>query len=1132
MRRWPLPAILGAGLVLRLAYLHAPGFPNDIAAFEAWALTLVAHGLSGFYSSTNFLDYPPGYFYILGAVGWLWAHVFGTAHDPGYVALSMLVKLPGVLFDLGLGVLIYNIARRFGSESFALGAAALYVINPAVIFVSAIWGQVDSIACFFALFAVYALLRSDDYEKPGPATWWIVAGWLSFSYSLLVKPQATVILPLLVAFAFTSSARRALRLRATGTGIVAAIVLAAILVEPFHPGSPVAGLVWLVQRLVYGTSVYPFNSINAFNVWVIHVPWGTGSFWQPDSQSILGLAQATWGIILVAVAVALVVWRYVQVKTPQALLESCAVALLAFFMLATRMHERYIYDGVVFVIACLPLAKRYLWCALVLTLVFWLNLLYAYEYIALVTSHAASTANSMNLWGNVTTVLAVANVVTFFYLGYVYLGGVGDEEPSASSFSLSEWLGGFFGRVRAWFDPGEGLTAFRKPHDYIVMWTLGIASFVLSLGIPHWYWTPTGTECWTVETGGAQHCGIFDETYFGRAAEEYLKNMRIYENTHPPLSKLLITFSTMLFGGLPKGHGLGGWTFLNAILGHFSNGDNPAGWRFLDVVFGALVVMLLYAFARRIMRSTAWAAVATGFLIFDGMHYVQSRIATPEGFVIFFSLAAVYAFYRFWISSQTEERRHVDVPPRVLWVGALVSVACGVVAMLLFDVLQHYVLQWPWFVAWMGVDVTHGPGALYVCSAYFACGFYLLFRYVYLPRAYGDGLRELTFPDGSYALEGAGETQMHTVDGGTVGKGKAKRGALTQSKGGGLVYSGDDVEITYQSDRVTYETPAGSGVYTGTSVTTEDHVEDATQARRWLLLFTLALGALVSTKWYGVMGFGVSFLLLILVWLQRYLIKGRPAVWGNPRGYRLDGALVTIVFVAMTVYGLVWIPDMARQSPDPNEIHNVNDVVLRQYSMYDYHSTLRATHPYSSKWFEWPFDYVPVAYYYVDQRSQDHVHANPDQKCCIYEITSMPNPFLLWFGVFCVPIVGILAWRERNKAYALLVVTYLLQWLPWAKSPRLAWEYHFYVNIPLICLCNAIVMQRVWQMVGARKGRTAAERSDARLVAFLTRGAVVAVGCAIVAAFVFFFPILSAWPISYDAWHARMWLPTWIIGPG
>ena len=43
----------------------------------------------------------------------------------------------------------------------------------------------------------------------------------------------------------------------------------------------------------------------------------------------------------------------------------------------------------------------------------------------------------------------------------------------------------------------------------------------------------------------------------------------------------------------------------------------------------------------------------------------------------------------------------------------------------------------------------------------------------------------------------------------------------------------------------------------------------------------------------------------------------------------------------------------------------------------------------------------------------------------------MPNPVMLWFGLLAVPLVGFLAWRERNKGYALIVLTYLLQWLPW-----------------------------------------------------------------------------------------------------
>jgi dolichyl-phosphate-mannose--protein O-mannosyl transferase len=117
----------------------------------------------------------------------------------------------------------------------------------------------------------------------------------------------------------------------------------------------------------------------------------------------------------------------------------------------------------------------------------------------------------------------------------------------------------------------------------------------------------------------------------------------------------------------------------------------------------------------------------------------------------------------------------------------------------------------------------------------------------------------------------------------------------------------------------------------------------------------------------------------------------------------------------------------------------------------------------------------------------------------------------------------VLAWRYRNKGYALIVLTYLMQWLPWAKSPRITFAYHFYVDIPLICLCNAIVLQQVWKWASQR------EDDGGKWLGGIAVGAYV---LAVVGAFVFFYPILSAYPISWHDWHQRMWIDKWVLGPG
>jgi dolichyl-phosphate-mannose--protein O-mannosyl transferase/Gpi18-like mannosyltransferase len=1064
---YALPLLLVVGFAVRLLFIGSTGFSTDVNTFVAWTLSLIDNGLPNFYTKTSFADYPPGYFYILAIFGHVWA--LFRAMDPQYNFLRIVVKLPAVLADLGVGALIYTIGRRFAGPALALGAAAVYVLNPATIMISADWGQVDCVAGGFALLGVYLLLKSDD-TAAGTLPWAIPGAWVSLAYSLLIKPQAAVLIALFIAFAFADRARLRDRLTSTGIGIFAAFVFAIALVLPFHPtANPLDALRWLLQRYEFGSNVYDYNTVNAFNLWAIK-----GPFWQKDSLLTLGLPQYVWGIALVVASLALVVWRYLQERTAAALLESCTIALLGFFILSTRMHERYSFDALLFCIACVPIARRYLWGSLALSVVLFANLIYSLQYLTVVTNQTPGV-NSANLWGPLTSFYALIAVGTFFVLGYAYLGSA-PEEAAPTPKPKVEVEEKATKRARDYYDPREGLSIMSAV-DYIAMSALGLVSFVLSF-IRYWY--PADK--------------IFDEIYFARAAEEYLKNMRIYENTHPPLSKLLVTLSVLMFGGL--GHG-----------------DNSWGWRFLDVVFGAIVVMLLYAFAKRVTGSTVFASITAFFLVCDGMHFVQSRIGTPEGFVVVFATGAVYAFYRFWIASQVESRTHTVIPMWAFGAAAGASVVAGLIVVGLWDLIWTHVANPSHLDAASGIIVT-----LYV-----ALGVYLVVRYRFFRNWFADGAQEFTFPDGAYALVQGSSRSLYAPDGGVVegtgGKARITAGNLSQNRSGVLVYPGDDYTISYRAEpSEAYETPVASATYAQNEIRAGAAREKGSSSTLWLIVFTIALGLLVSSKWYGVMGFGVSFVVLILVWLQRVFFERRPALWGNPRGFRLDGALATILFISATVYALVWVPDLLRQSPDPNEVHNFNDVVYRQYSMFEYHDKLVATHPYSSKWWEWPLDYVPIAYYYQDHRK--------DQKdpngCCVEEVTSMPNPLIMWFGLIAVPIVGVLAWLRKNKAYALVVLTYLLQWLPWMRSPRITFAYHFYVDIPLICLCNAIVLQQLW-LHFADKGETQRRWAMWGIGAFVVL---------VAAAFVFFYPILAAVPLSWDQWHLRMWFPTWIVGPG
>ncbi|MGP3931365.1 dolichyl-phosphate-mannose--protein mannosyltransferase [Nonomuraea sp. KM88] len=85
---------------------------------------------------------------------------------------------------------------------------------------------------------------------------------------------------------------------------------------------------------------------------------------------------------------------------------------------------------------------------------------------------------------------------------------------------------------------------------------------------------------------------------------------------HPPLGKWMI--------------GAGEWLF----------GLNPFGWRFAAALIGTLSILVLARVARRMTRSTLLGCFAGLLLALDGLHFVLSRTALLDIFLMFWVLAA------------------------------------------------------------------------------------------------------------------------------------------------------------------------------------------------------------------------------------------------------------------------------------------------------------------------------------------------------------------------------------------------------------------------------------------------------------------------------------------------------------
>jgi dolichyl-phosphate-mannose-protein mannosyltransferase len=338
-----LALIIILGLAVRLWAMRWPPFPTDMNAWIAWGEHVLRAGPSGFYTDTLFSDYAPGYVYVM----WLTAaikHTFFASADVG--TYHFLYRFPPILFDLATTALIFLVVKRVAEEapqpieraqtgrgSLALaGIAALcYVLNPAIIINSAVWSQIDASFTFFMLLTTMLLLRG---KLEGAAVSYVVA--------FLIKPQAISLLPVIAVLVLM---RYPVRRWLVAGGI--AIVIAYSILFPFLGLNAFGRLVALLNKSI---ETYPYTSLFTFNLWGIY------GFWKDDTVQLgAGISLRLFGTLLYLVGIVYGVTLMIR----QLRRTSSDMHTVFFFgtyftflpvMVMTRMHERYLYPVLPFLI--------------------------------------------------------------------------------------------------------------------------------------------------------------------------------------------------------------------------------------------------------------------------------------------------------------------------------------------------------------------------------------------------------------------------------------------------------------------------------------------------------------------------------------------------------------------------------------------------------------------------------------------------------------------------------------------------------------------------------------------------------------------------------------------------------------
>jgi dolichyl-phosphate-mannose-protein mannosyltransferase len=137
---------------------------------------------------------------------------------------------------------------------------------------------------------------------------------------------------------------------------------------------------------------------------------------------------------------------------------------------------------------------------------------------------------------------------------------------------------------------------------------------------------------------------VFDEVYYateGRELIDHNVEWRTETNSagevlgshadfvvHPPLGKWIIALGIRLFGTENPD---GSFSF---------NAANSFSWRVMAVIAGVISVLIITRVARRMFKSTVLGCTAGLLMALDGFHFVLSRTAILDIFVLFFVLAA------------------------------------------------------------------------------------------------------------------------------------------------------------------------------------------------------------------------------------------------------------------------------------------------------------------------------------------------------------------------------------------------------------------------------------------------------------------------------------------------------------
>lgn len=1000
------------------------GYEADVNCFLAWADMAFENGIGKFYSLDAFTDYPPGYMYVLYAIGGIRSlfHIVQTS------TLSIvLTKLPAILADMGTGYLIYKIASKRMKETGAAILAGIFLLTPAIVLDSAIWAQVDSVFTLFVVLMCYLVT-----EKK------LIPAYFVFAIGILIKPQSLIFTPVLIYGIIdqviiegykTLSKEDFLKKFFSNLllGIVAILMIGALM-APF-------GFHDALKQYTETMGSYPYASVNAYNFWTM-----IGKNWADQNITSMGISYKMWGtIFIIATVIFATVINFKSKDTKSKYYFTGAFIVTAVFTMSVRMHERYVYPAIILLLltyAVRPRKKIFMAYIAMAAFAFFnmAHVLFFYD---------PNNFDNMAAFPIFTGIGFVAILAYMIYLAYtcyiqyepaaeeaqitqetvmiqekksVFASGSQEPATKKSVIHPTTKLGKILkidliaiavitivyavvafmnlGNMKApetgysVVEDGEVVLDFGQNVDIAKIWDyLGYQNnpkYVVASSADGTNWQEVYADGTPWDAGSVFCWNGTDTTISGR----YVKITPNSQTANDSLLELVFTDASgnML---LPANE-----STYHALFDEQDMFEGRVSWRngsYFDEIYHARsayeMIQHLYCYENT-HPPLGKIFISIGVMLFGMNPFGWRFMGTLFGVLM---VPIIYLFAK-KLFKET-------------WISIITTV------MFAFDFMHFTQTR----IATIDVFVT-----LFIMLSYF-------FMFCYTRKSFYDSkLRDTFIPLGLCGV--------------AMGFSWACK---------------------------------WTGIYSAAGL---------------CIIFFITMGQRFREYLYAVKNpdgtsEGIS---------HQYIIDNFYKKFFKTIGF----CCIFFIVVPAIIYTLSYIPFV-----DNSGNGLIKRMIDNQTSMFNYHSTLEATHPYSSKWFEWPIIKRPIWYFSGE--------INPSLR---EGISAFGNPLVWWMGIPAFIFVLYMAFMRKDKNATYLTFGYLSQYLPWVLIGRVVFIYHYFPSVPFVTLMIGYCMKQIVDW-----------KPKLKPVMFVYAGLVVLL-------FVMFYPVISG--VAVDPAYVEKylkWFNDWVL---